>query len=241
LAKILLIETATAVCSAAIAVDGAILALEEAPDTASHAATLTPQIESCLQQTGLTLADLDAIAVSRGPGSYTSLRVGIGVAKGICYALNKPLIAIDTLQALALASIITPHSSLITHRSSLFYLPMLDARRQEVWTAAYDAEGKQLIPAQPLILEHNLFETFINNIDLCNEDVRFVLSGNGTVKAKSVIFAERTVWSEITACSARYLGPLAERFFQQHDFQDIAYFEPFYMKPPNITTPNKVL
>jgi tRNA threonylcarbamoyladenosine biosynthesis protein TsaB len=235
MASILLIETATSVCSTAIAVDGSIIALEESPNTASHAATLTLQIESCLRQAGVTLAAIDAVAVSRGPGSYTSLRVGISVAKGICYALDKPLIAIDTLEALAHATIAAGPDP------NCLYIPMLDARRQEVWTAVYDAAGNVLAPAQPLILEDKLFKELIDSVEISNHIVGYILSGNGSEKAKSVIFAERTVWSAVEACSARHLAILAERFFQQHDFQDIAYFEPFYMKPPNITTPNKVL
>ena len=104
MAKILLIETSGEVCSAAISVDGKVLALVEAPDTQSHAALLTLQIGECSNKAGILLADLDAVAVSKGPGAYTSLRVGASVAKGICFALDKPLIAVDTLLALAHAS-----------------------------------------------------------------------------------------------------------------------------------------
>jgi tRNA threonylcarbamoyladenosine biosynthesis protein TsaB len=236
--KILLIETATEVCSAAIAVDGRVVAIEEASDTNQHAALLTLQIESCVRRSGITLADLDAVAVSRGPGSYTSLRVGASVAKGICYALDKPLLAIDTLEALANASREWTSASL---QEECTFVPMLDARRQEVWTAVFDAGMRLLAPPQPLILENNLFETLARTAGADLLATRYVFSGNGSIKAESVIFAERMVWSPIKKASANFLSALAERHFESIDFQNIAYYEPFYMKPPNITIPNRVL
>jgi len=235
MAKILLLETATEVCAAAIAVDGKVVALAEVADTHSHTALLTLQIEACARQSGIPLSGLDAVAVSRGPGAYTSLRVGASVAKGICYALGKPLLAVDTLQALAFAS-----REACEYDASTLFVPMLDARRQEVWLAVYDAMLQVLLPAQPFIFENNLFENTINVLDMNLSGRMFVLSGNGCVKAKNVIFAERTVLCGINKCSAVWMAPLAEQIFQQNDCQDIAYFEPFYMKPPNITTPNKV-
>ena len=235
MARILLIETATDVCSAAIAVDGQIVALAEQLSTLQHAALLTLQIEACVRQAGWPLAQLDAVALSRGPGSYTALRVGASVAKGICYALDKPLIAVDTLLALALASRTelpedhdSPHTLLV---------PMLDARRQEVWTAVYDEQGLLLAPAQPIIVENNLFEKFIEAFITDWSGTRLVFSGNGMRKMQNVPGSLRAVFSPVENCSAVHLAMLAERFFQASDFQEVAYFEPFYMKPPNITAP----
>ncbi|MFN0034016.1 MAG: tRNA (adenosine(37)-N6)-threonylcarbamoyltransferase complex dimerization subunit type 1 TsaB [Saprospiraceae bacterium] len=247
MAKILLIETSTEVCSAAVSVDGRVVALAEDLECQSHAALLTLQISECTEAAGISLAQLDAVAVSQGPGAYTALRVGASVAKGICYALEKPLIAVDTLRALAHASaefgirnaeseransaFRTPHSA--------FLLPMLDARRQEVWLAVYDADLREIAPAQPLILENNSFEKFVSEKIGDGKAERLVLSGNGIKKTRGGGISEKAVYSEIKKCSARYLALLAERCFQANDFQDIAYFEPFYMKPPNITSPTK--
>ncbi len=240
MANILLIETATEVCSAAIAVDGAVVALAEDLQQPNHAARLTLLIEACTRQSGIPLAALDAVAVSRGPGSYTSLRVGASVAKGICYALDKPLIAVDTLQALAHSALRTLPSTRDTPHSALL-LPMLDARRQEVWLAVYDDRLREILPPQPLILEHNLFFNFLETALVVQPADAFVLTGNGVKKINNDLMAENMVVSPVQHCSARLLAPLAEHFFQNYDFQEVAYFEPFYMKPPNITTPNKPL
>lgn len=234
MAKILLIETASEVCSAALGIDGAINAFSEALEAPSHAALLTLQIQACCEEAGLALHQLDAVALSAGPGAYTALRVGASVAKGICYALEKPLIALDTLQLLAQASAVEVAAEVPT-----WYVPMLDARRAEVWLGVYDAAGREKAPAQPLILENNSFEEFLSGIPGARQVERVVLSGNGMKKMRSGSISENVIFSTLEKCSARHMAAMAERFFQQADFQDVAYFEPFYMKPPNITTPNK--
>ena len=248
MAKILLIETSTEVCSAAISVDGKIVALSENLETQSHAALLTLQIEACSKEADIPLAQLDAVALSRGPGSYTALRVGASVAKGICYAIEKPLIAVDTLLALAYASRtmgrdgeleIGNSASNIQGPTSQVFAPLLDARRQEVWVAIYDADLREIAPAQPLILENNSFEKFISEKTGEGAAGQIVLAGNGMEKIRTGAFPEKTVFLEIKKCSAEHLALLAEQLFQDADFQDIAYFEPFYMKPPNITMPSK--
>lgn len=237
MARILLIETATEVCSAAIAVNGDVIAAAEELHSQNHAALLTLQIEECVKESGIPLAALDAVAVSRGPGSYTSLRVGASVAKGICYALDKPLIAIDTLLTLAWASreISTQHS---TFNIPLF-IPMLDARRQEVWAAVYDRALRPVKSAQSLILENDLFEKYIQEVPAHDQYDGLILSGSGSLKFQNVMSGEKVVFGPIKKCSARHLASLAEQFFQDVEFQNVAYFEPFYMKAPNITTPSQ--
>ena len=238
MAKILLIETATEVCSAAIAVDGTVVAIAEDLRAQHHASLLTLQIDACVKDSGIPLASLDAVAVSRGPGSYTSLRVGASVAKGICYALDKPLIAVDTLLALAWAA----RSNLPATPgppSATVYVPLLDARRQEVWTAVYDDSLRAVAAAQPIIIKDNLFQNYIQSALDATGAGRPVFSGNGVKKIINETFNEHSVISPVKNCSARYLSALSEGFFQQADFQDVAYFEPFYMKPPNITAPSK--
>lgn len=234
MAKILLLETATEACSVAIAIDGLAQYVVEDPAVNQHAEKLTLFIDQALREAGLTLSELDAVAVSRGPGSYTALRVGASVAKGICYALDKPLIAVDTLAALAGASLPTASAGATV---PTFLMPMLDARRQEVWTAIYDTGLNALTPAQPMIIENDLFEKFMDDFFNANSRGVFILSGNGAVKVGNVPHGETTVFSPVRSCSAVFLATLAERFFLGGDFQNIAYFEPFYMKAPNITVP----
>ena len=243
MAKILILETSSEVCSTAISVDGVVVALVEAQQAPSHIALITLQIEECVQKSGITLAELDAVAVSQGPGAYTSLRVGASVAKGICYALNKPLIAIDTLLALAHANakIQSSGAPLVPASEQCIFAPMLDARRAEVWLALYSADLQELAPAQPLILENNSFEMFILNHTKGVQFDWIVLTGNGMEKTRSGVLSEKAVYSNIVRCSATYLSELAEQYFQKADFQEVAYFEPFYMKPPNITTSSKPL
>jgi tRNA threonylcarbamoyladenosine biosynthesis protein TsaB len=164
--------------------------------------------------------------------------------------LDKPLLAVDTLFALALASreltdnlesvIIDSGAKLQSSGSSIF-AAMLDARRQEIWLALYDADMREIAAAQPLILENNSFENFVFAHTTGIEINRIVLSGNGVEKVRSGGNSERVVFSGLQKCSARYLATLGEQLLQKIDFQDIAYFEPFYMKPPNITTSSKLV
>jgi tRNA threonylcarbamoyladenosine biosynthesis protein TsaB len=236
MAKLLLIETATEVCGAAIAVEGEIVAMQENTDTQSHAMLLTLQIQHCVEESGIALHELDAVCVSRGPGSYTALRVGSSVAKGICYALDKPLIALDTLKALAWAS----RAALPQDQTGLF-APMIDARRQEIWMSVYDAALQEIVPAQPFILENDLFDKILPAQIWGNNAYSIFLSGNGSVKAGAYNLAQGTLQTDIIKSSVRNMSHLAFEYLKLGEFQDVVYYEPFYMKPPNITIPNKVL
>jgi len=224
---ILNIETATDVCAICISDGLEVLSLRESPGAYDHASQITLLIEAAVQETGISLADLDALAVSRGPGSYTGLRIGISTAKGICYALDKPLIAVDTLQALALAS------QEPDDRNKL-YCPMIDARRMEVYAAIFDEKNAPIEAARAIKVEADAFEAYFKKRQT------IVFSGNGAEKCKSVLTSEYAEFRPII-CSAEHLVPLAVRQFEQQDFADVAYFEPFYLKPPNITTPKKNL
>ncbi len=238
MARLLLIETATEVCSVALSVDGAVVAQEEELLSGSAASRLTLFIDACLRRAKCALAELDAVAVSRGPGSYTSLRVGTATAKGICYALDKPLIAVPTLQALAWGA---RQNTPTTAGTPLRWVPMLDARRQEVWMAAFDEKLLPLCPDQPLILDEYLLENF-NRIDPSATDTIWICAGNGTRKIPPhLLNKDQIVKSPVTACSAAFLAYWAERRFHERLFEDIAYFEPLYMKQPNITQPKKIL
>ena len=229
MALILNIETATKVCSVAIGEDGKVIAEAETRGQQSHAGNLTLLIEQCLKEIGQSLSDLDAIAVSHGPGSYTGLRIGLSTAKGMCYALEKPLITVNTLAALAnVTKMRFPHENAV-------YCPMIDARRMEVYTAIFDGNGKQLTETQPLIIENeDYFEAYFAN----NQTIIF--SGDGSEKCKTIIENKNSkfIIQENTAVG---MVSIAERQFNENDFDDLAYSSPFYLKSPNITKPRKRL
>ncbi len=228
MARLLLLETATENCSIAISDGDRILALQEATEDYRHAAEITLLIEACCREAGLAMTDLEAVAVSAGPGSYTALRVGSSVAKGICYALDLPMIAVDTLASLARAS---QHP---TDPANALYVPMIDARRMEVYTAVYDGTGQPLEALAALIIDEGSFaQQFAEGHTL-------IFSGNGAPKCKSVLTHPNAVFRSVF-CTAPHLNSVAQTAFLAADFVDIAYFSPTYFKSPNITTPRKIL
>lgn len=226
MAIILNIETATDIGSVCVSNGTKILSSRDGSTTFSHAKETTLMIADCLAEAGLSLQDLDAIALSSGPGSYTSLRIGTSIAKGMCYGLEKPLIAVNTLQSLALAASKVAQGAI--------YAPMIDARRMEVYTTFYDTKMTCIQPMQPLILDENTFKSEL-------EDAKtIVFAGNGGEKIKNVIDSPQFIFTGIL-CAAKHLVPLAVAAFEANLFESVAYFEPNYLKPPNITTPKKVL
>lgn len=227
MALMLHIETATEVCSVCLSRAGEVLAFRESAPTQDHAARITLMIADCLQEAGLEMAALDAVSVSDGPGSYTSLRIGLATAKGICYALDKPLLAINTLQAIALASQLEIPGADV-------YVSMIDARRMEVYSQVFDANNLPLQEAEAFELHPALFDQWIN------QGKTLVCAGNGSEKAKTILSLPGVSFSDVR-CSSRHLIPLAEMAFANGHFADMAYHAPFYLKPPNITTPRKGL
>jgi tRNA threonylcarbamoyladenosine biosynthesis protein TsaB len=219
---ILNIETATKNCSVALAKDGkTVLCKEIAEEGYSHAERLHVFIEEIISEAGIQLKDLAAVAVSQGPGSYTGLRIGVSAAKGLCYALNVPLIAIDTLQALASKAKIA--EGLI--------VPMIDARRMEVYSAVFSAglEKKREILAE--IIDENSFEDFTENLYFvgdCNEKGKTVLTKS------NFIFLD-----EIKYPSANEMSALSFEKYKKSDTVDVAYFEPYYLKDFLIGAPKK--
>ncbi|MFV8368388.1 tRNA (adenosine(37)-N6)-threonylcarbamoyltransferase complex dimerization subunit type 1 TsaB [Flavobacterium sp. LB2R40] len=219
---ILNIETATKNCSVALAKEGKTIVYKEiAEEGYSHAERLHVFIEEIIKEAGITLNDLSAIAVSQGPGSYTGLRIGVSAAKGLCFALDIPLIAVDTLQALA--SQVTISSGLI--------IPMIDARRMEVYSSIFtpNLERKREVLAE-IITE--------NSFDNLHETVYFV--GDCAEKCKSVLTKDNYVFLEnITYPSAKEMSSLSYEKFKINDTVDLAYFEPYYLKDFMITAPKK--
>jgi len=226
---ILLIETATEVCSVAVFSENRIAALRENQNCSNHAAELTLLTDECMKEASLSFADLDAVAVSGGPGAYTSLRVGASVAKGLCYALDKPLVVFDTLLALAAAA------RKMQDNRKLLLLPALDARRQEVWMALYNEKLELLLPARPFILDEAAVWDYCVSVVPDAHERQLVVVGNGSRKMQNQHFGEYSEFPDRIRCSAAHAGEIALQSYLAGEFQDVAYYEPFYMKPPNIT------
>lgn len=219
---ILNIETATKNCSVALAKEGTtILCKEIAEEGYSHAERLHVFIEEIIKEAGITFQDIIAIAVSQGPGSYTGLRIGVSAAKGLCYALGVPLIAVDTLQVLASQAKV----------SDGLIIPMLDARRMEVYSAIFSPtlENKRAVEAE--IITENSFEDF-------QETLYFV--GDCAEKCKSVLTKENYVFlEEIKYPSAKEMSFLSFEKYQKNETVDVAYFEPYYLKDFMMTVSKK--
>ncbi|MES2560148.1 MAG: tRNA (adenosine(37)-N6)-threonylcarbamoyltransferase complex dimerization subunit type 1 TsaB [Bacteroidota bacterium] len=229
MSTILCIETATEICSVAVVSETSILSLCENHEGNAHASQLTGLIETALKEAGLTLQQLDAIAVSKGPGSYTGLRVGVSTAKGLCYALDKPLIAVPTLQSLAAQFVQTQELG-----DSDLLLPMLDARRMEVYCAGYDKNLLEKRATEAAIIDGNSFAA-----ELENGNVYFF--GNGAAKCQPTITHPNAQFMAGVFCSAKGMSGLAVKAFQEGRFEDVAYFEPFYLKDFVGTTPRKLV
>ncbi len=215
---ILQIETATTSCSVALAKDGMVLACQELNQRNAHAEVITIFIEKVLQTAGYTYAAIDAIAVSCGPGSYTGLRIGISTAKGLCFALDKPLIAVDTLQAMADGMRIT-----LTDQN-LLLCPMIDARRMEVYTALFDMAGNNTKTTAAEIIDDHSFAA-----ELASGPVLFF--GDGAEKCREALGQNINARLDGSfANSAIHLSAGALQKFRAGNFEDVAYFEPFYLK-----------
>jgi tRNA threonylcarbamoyladenosine biosynthesis protein TsaB len=209
---ILNIETSTKNCSVSIAQNGKTIALKEvAEESFSHSEKLHVFIDNLLKENQIAYKDLSAVALSSGPGSYTGLRIGTSTAKGLCFALDIPLIAVDTL--LVLAKQVNQDALII---------PMIDARRMEVYTAIFDAKHNPATPVQALIIDENSFAEISE---------KAILIGDGAAKCKEVLKGGNFIFlNEIRYPSAREMGEISFDKFQKKEFEDIAYFEPFYLK-----------
>lgn len=214
---ILCIETSSNVCSVAVFSEGNLLAVEEAASVNSHSSLIIPMVEAVLQKAGVTVSVLQAIAISAGPGSYTGLRIGVSTAKGFCDAQDIPLIAVPTLEAMA-------HGYVQMHQlTEGLVCPMFDARRMEVYYWLGDTAGKTIDKVQPLILEETSFET-----RLSEQQIYFI--GNGAKKTALLLKNPKAVFDPDFQPSAKWLGAFATAKFRAKEFEDLAYFEPFYLK-----------
>jgi len=217
---ILNIETSTRVCSVALAVDGKVVSIRESTVKNAHAESITVFSEEVIKEAKISFPDLDAVAVSKGPGSYTGLRIGVSTAKGFCYAINKPLIAINTL--LALASGMKEKRNKIS-KSDLF-CPMIDARRMEVYTAVFDYQLNEVQQTRAEVIDGGSFSKLMAYHNL-------IFAGDGADKCKPVLGQKTSVnfFNDFQA-SASYMCKIAEQKSVKGLFEDVAYFEPFYLK-----------
>ncbi|CAL2102464.1 Inactive homolog of metal-dependent proteases, putative molecular chaperone [Tenacibaculum sp. 190130A14a] len=222
MATILNIETATKNCSVSIAKDGNVLALKELNDgNYSHAEKLHPFIQGIIKEASLSMKDIDAVAVSKGPGSYTGLRIGVSAAKGLCFAFDKPLISIDTLTSLAYS---------IDVKDALI-VPMLDARRMEVYAAVYNENYRQIREIKAEVIDENSFAEYL-------KDRKVYFLGDGAAKCKETIIHNNAIFIEGKFPSAKEMAALSYDKYKKNDIEDVAYFEPFYLKD-FVVTPEK--
>lgn len=214
MALILNLETATKNCSVALTENGNVIAIKELNDGKySHAEKLHVFVDEVLKSSKRSIEDIDAIAVSKGPGSYTGLRIGVSAAKGLSFALNKPLISTSTLEALA-------HQ---VKQNDGVIIPMIDARRMEVYSAVFNSNHKQIRDIQAQVLNDNAFAEYLQN-----DKVYFI--GDGVEKTKTLIKHENAIFVEGKLPSANEMASLSYSKYKISDTEDVAYFEPFYLK-----------
>lgn len=223
---ILLLETATSSCSVALSENGKIIAVKEANERNIHASHITLFIEELMINTDKKYSDLKAVAVSKGPGSYTGLRIGVSTAKGLCYALDIPLLGIDTLEAMA--------SGLLSKndiQDSDLLIPMIDARRMEVYTGIFQQDLKEIEPVNAKIVDASSFDQF--------EGRGLVLFGDGASKFKELFSGRNNIRFIDFTNSAEDLNLLACKKFSNGEIENVAYFEPFYLKDFLLTKSSK--
>ncbi|MCF8331492.1 MAG: tRNA (adenosine(37)-N6)-threonylcarbamoyltransferase complex dimerization subunit type 1 TsaB [Bacteroidales bacterium] len=218
MAIILNIETSTRICSVAVAEGDKILASRHQSDTQEHARILHPFIEEVIEEAGIKYQNLDAVAVSEGPGSYTGLRIGVSTAKGLCYARNLPLVSVSTLKAMAL------HAISEINKKNALYAPMIDARRMEVYLAVFDAFGTMKKKINAEIVDQDSLKEFYSL-------KRVYYFGDGAEKCQKVFDEKLNMKLHKGGLpSAEFMNVIAQEKFSGKQFVDLAYFEPFYLK-----------
>ncbi|NGF55016.1 tRNA (adenosine(37)-N6)-threonylcarbamoyltransferase complex dimerization subunit type 1 TsaB [Parapedobacter sp. SGR-10] len=224
---ILQIDTATEVCSVSLSANGEVVDTVQTEVPNQHASRLTVFVEEILQRNDVAYTDLAAIAVSMGPGSYTGLRIGVSTAKGLCYSLDRPLIAVNTLKAMY-----DGYRRSVPSTSCDLYCPMIDARRMEVYMSVFDDEGGLISPTAAVIIDRDSFEVY--------KDKKIVLFGSGANKFAQLFEDDPTVTVDAGyKHSSAYMSEVVWQKYRKQDFEDLIYFEPFYLKEFVPTTPKK--
>jgi tRNA threonylcarbamoyladenosine biosynthesis protein TsaB len=217
---ILYIETATDVCSVALSKGAEIIGLKEEAGGNNHAKHLLPFVDEVLKQAGIVMKEINGVAVSIGPGSYTGLRIGVSTAKGIAYTAGIPVMAVSTLESIAQGAKMLWSG---TSTETMQIIPMIDARRMEVFTTRYDFDMRSLEEISSKIVDENTFAELLSK-----EKVLFC--GNGMPKCKEILSAFPNAKFMDAPISAKNMLPAALRKWQKQEFEDVAYFEPFYLK-----------
>ncbi|MBT6568294.1 MAG: tRNA (adenosine(37)-N6)-threonylcarbamoyltransferase complex dimerization subunit type 1 TsaB [Flavobacteriales bacterium] len=223
MSNLLYLETSSKNCSVGISRNGKLLALEELSEASfSHAEKLHPFINGVLEKAALSMTDLSGVVVGKGPGSYTGLRIGVAAAKGLCFALQIPLVGVGSLETLAEA---------VCSQTSAFIIPLIDARRMEVFTAVFDTRGKQIESPWAEVLESNSFSPYLDK-NKC------LFVGDGQEKFQKILNHPNAVFeAEILQPSVQQMVRLGTQKFEAKAFEDLAYFEPFYLKEFYTTPP----
>ena len=224
--RIILIETSAAICSTALVQDGRIVSSRLCEDPRSQASRTAPLIKEMLDECGISARDCDAVCVSKGPGSYTGLRVGVSSAKGLCFGAGLPLLAVGTLDLLAAQAA----DEGVIPEGCKYIIPLIDARRMEVYTAVFNPQGERLDQVRSLIVEQGCFAG-----QLSQGPVLFI--GDAADKCKEVLAGPNAFFHQCNPLAGSMLRPALEAYKQKR-FEDIAYFEPFYLKQ-FITTVSK--
>lgn len=224
MALILNIETGTDICSVLLSDDRRIVAIRESDEGRAHAQKLGAYIDDLMAEAGVSMSQLDAVAVGMGPGSYTGLRIGVSMAKGLCYALEIPLIAVNSLESMCSVAA-AKHPELHSGR----LCPMIDARRMEVYTQVYDLRIKPLTEVEALIVDGDSFATF-------RDAEPFYVFGNGAAKCTEVLNMSNLVLLDVKSSATGMVTSSLEAY-NKKEFQDVAYFEPYYLKEFFIAPP----
>ncbi|MCQ2141798.1 MAG: tRNA (adenosine(37)-N6)-threonylcarbamoyltransferase complex dimerization subunit type 1 TsaB [Bacteroidales bacterium] len=216
--RIILIETSTSLCSTALVEDGVVVSYRESDTARAHASLTAVFVKEMLDEKGLAVSDCDAICVSKGPGSYTGLRVGVSTAKGLCFGAHKPLLAVGTLDTLVAQAC----DERLLPEGCRHVIPMIDARRMEVYAAVFTPDGTQLTQTEPQIITEESFASIL-------EEGPVLFVGDGAGKCESVIKHPNAHFVQCCPKASGMLRPTLEQYKEKR-FEDIAYFEPFYLK-----------
>ena len=227
---ILNLETSTHICSVSLSEGDKIIAWKEDSEGRNHATLLSVFIEDLLKENGLNPEDLDAIAVSKGPGSYTGLRIGVSTAKGMAYALSKPLISVNTLKMMAVGYL-QIHEELKSQNKVLL-IPMIDARRMEVYSAIYNPSLDTIRTIEADIIDENSFKNYTDKYQI-------IIFGDGAEKCSAVLNHPKINIDKEYNLSSKFMAEISNKKYEQKLFEDVAYFEPFYLKDFVATIPKK--